>query len=81
MTASAAVLAGLATPAQALPFNLQSTPQPMAAPPTDFARPAVARPAKPSGVTAPSREKTAAKEKDGAQELAPKAKGLLSVII
>jgi lipoprotein-anchoring transpeptidase ErfK/SrfK len=76
MTASAAVLAGLATPAQALPFNLQSTPQPMAAPPPDFARPA-----KPSGATAPSREKTAAKEKDGAQELAPKAKGLLSVII
>jgi lipoprotein-anchoring transpeptidase ErfK/SrfK len=76
MTASAAVLAGLAAPAQALPFNLQSTSQPMAAPPPDFARPA-----KPGGVTAPSREKTAAKEKDGAQELAPKAKGLLSVII
>ena len=35
----------------------------------------------PSGIITASREKTAAKEKESAQDLAPKAKGLLSVII
>jgi lipoprotein-anchoring transpeptidase ErfK/SrfK len=81
MTASAALLTGLATPVQARPFDLQPAQQPMAAPPPDFARPAVARTAKPSGITTASRDKVAAKDKDSAQDLAPKARGLLSVII
>jgi lipoprotein-anchoring transpeptidase ErfK/SrfK len=80
MTASAALLTGLATPVQALPFSVQPASQPMAAPP-DVARPATARSAQPRGAVTASRDKVAAKEKDGAQDLAPKAKGLLSVII
>jgi lipoprotein-anchoring transpeptidase ErfK/SrfK len=77
MTASAALLAGLGTSANALPFNLQ----PQAAPQPEFARPAptLQRPAKPNAVNSASRDKSAAKE--SADELAPKAKGILSVII
>ncbi len=77
VTASAALLAGLGTSANALPFNLQR----QAAPQPEFARPAptVQRPAKPSAVNSASRDKAAAKESP--DELAPKAKGILSVII
>ena len=89
MTASAALLAGLATSlatsANALPFNLQpqAAPQPTAAPQPELARPAptAVRPVKPNGVTIAPRDKSAAKEKEVAEDLAPKAKGLLSVII
>ena len=86
MTASAALLAGLATSfatsANALPFNLQpqTAPQPAAVPQLDAARPVVARPTKPNVVTA-SRDKPAGKEKESAEDVASKAKGLLAVII
>jgi lipoprotein-anchoring transpeptidase ErfK/SrfK len=80
MMASAALLAGAATPAQALPFNQQPAQQPTLAPPSDYARP-VARTFRPSRVVTASRDKVAAKEKDSAQDIAPKARGLLSVII
>jgi lipoprotein-anchoring transpeptidase ErfK/SrfK len=78
MLASTALLA-FATPAQAVPFNLQ----PAAAPLPYYVRPAMARPAKPSGITTASREKaaTAAKNKDGTEDLAAKARGILSVVI
>jgi lipoprotein-anchoring transpeptidase ErfK/SrfK len=81
VTASVGLLAGLAAPAAALPFNLQPSvaPQPAAVPPPDVARPAQ-RPARPN-VTAASRDKSAAKEKEGEQDLGSKAKGLLSVVI
>lgn len=82
MTASVGLLAGLAAPAEALPFNLQPnvTPRPVAAPQPDVGRQAPLRPARPN-VTTASRDKSAAKEKDGEQDLASKAKGLLSVVI
>jgi lipoprotein-anchoring transpeptidase ErfK/SrfK len=82
VTASVGLLAGLAAPAEALPFNLQPnvTPQPVAAPQPDVGRQAPLRPARPN-VTTASRDKSAAKEKEGEQDLAPKAKGLLSVVI
>jgi lipoprotein-anchoring transpeptidase ErfK/SrfK len=78
MLASTALLA-FATPAQAVPFNLQ----PAAAPLPYYVRPAMARPAKPSGITTASREKaaTAARNKDGTDDLAAKARGILSVVI
>jgi lipoprotein-anchoring transpeptidase ErfK/SrfK len=71
MTASAALLAGLAS-ANALPLNQQP-----AAAQSEAARPA----AKPNGLVAASREKSPAKAKASADEVAAKAKGLLSVII
>ena len=66
MTASVALLAGLATPAQAFPFDFQPRPaaQPMA---KNVAK----------NMVAAAREKPAAKE----EELSAKAKGLLTVII
>ena len=77
MTASAALLAGLGTSANALPFNLQ----PQAAPQPGYARPAptMQRPAKPVAVNSASRDKSTPKE--SADELAPKANGILGVII
>jgi lipoprotein-anchoring transpeptidase ErfK/SrfK len=82
MTASIGLLAGLAAPAAALPFNLQPSvaPQPAAAPQPDVARQAPQRPTRPN-VTTASRDKPAAKEKEGEQDLATKAKGLLSVVV
>jgi lipoprotein-anchoring transpeptidase ErfK/SrfK len=77
MTASVALLAGLATSAQAFPFDWpsRSEPRQIAVPPPlpEAARPA-ARPAKPS--VSASR-----KDEDNPQDVAAKAKGLLSVII
>src|SRR4051812_12081607 len=83
MMASTALLVAFASPAQAVPFNVQPAPQPAVAPSPYYARPAVARPAKPSPVVTASREKlaTSAKEKDSSQDLAAKAKGILSVVI
>jgi lipoprotein-anchoring transpeptidase ErfK/SrfK len=82
MLASTALLVAFVTPAQALPFNQQPAAQPIAAPSPYYGRPAVVRPAKPAAVTTASREKvaTATKDKD-AQDLAAKAKGILSVVI
>src|SRR5262249_35781912 len=81
MTASVALLVGLGAPALAFPFDWgqqRSAPQPMAAP--DAAKP-TARAAKTA-----ARDKVAAK--DGAkdqestpEELSPKAKGVLTVVI
>ena len=71
MTASAALLAGVAS-AEALPFDQQ---WPMQQP--QRLRPA----AKPNGSVVASREKHPAKAKPGAEDVAAKAKGVLSVII
>jgi lipoprotein-anchoring transpeptidase ErfK/SrfK len=71
MTASAALLAGIAS-ADALPFDQQwPTQQPQRW------RPA----AKPNGFAVASRDKQPAKAKPGAEDVAAKAKGVLSVII
>jgi lipoprotein-anchoring transpeptidase ErfK/SrfK len=68
------LVAGVGTPANALPINLKpnATPQ---------LEPAVTaqRPARPGGIVTASRERSAAKESAG--ELAAKAKGILSIII
>jgi lipoprotein-anchoring transpeptidase ErfK/SrfK len=70
MTASAALLAGLATSTQALPFNQQSEGQ------SEASRPAKAK-AKGTALTAP--DKTSAKPES--EDLAAKAKGVLAVVI
>ena len=72
MTASAALLAGLATSANALPFNLQSSAG---------SRPEAARPAKPNGTAVASRDKASTKAKESPEDVAAKAKGVLSVVI
>ena len=80
MTASIGLLAGFAAPAAALPFNLQPSvapPPAAAAPQPDVTRPAQ-RPARP-GVNTASRGKSVAKE--GEQDLASRAKGLLTVVV
>jgi lipoprotein-anchoring transpeptidase ErfK/SrfK len=71
MTATAALLAGLATSAHALPFNVQ----PSAGPRSESGR--VVRP---SGTAVASREKTATKPKAG-EDVAARAKGVLTVVI
>ena len=68
MTASAALLAGL-TSASALPLNVQ--------PQYEVGRPVV----KPNRLAVASREKSPAKPKANTDDVAAKAKGLLSVII
>ena len=68
MTASAALLAGLATSAEALPFNLQ--PQG-----------ATQRQVTPRGAALAAREKASVKPKQNADDVAAKAKGVLSVVI
>ncbi|HEX4828711.1 MAG TPA: L,D-transpeptidase family protein, partial [Xanthobacteraceae bacterium] len=68
MTASAALLAGL-TSASALPLNVQ--------PQYEVGRPVV----KPNRLAVASREKSPAKAKANTDDVAAKAKGLLSVII
>jgi lipoprotein-anchoring transpeptidase ErfK/SrfK len=80
MTASAALLAALATPAGAFLFDVQpqAAPPPAAAP---VPGPALTRPAKPAGVTTASRDKATEKTEKSEEDLALKAKGLLSVII
>ncbi len=72
MTASTALLVGLATSAEALPFGLQPT-----APP----HPAAARAAKPKATVLAAREKASAKVKAGAEDMAAKARGVLSVVV
>jgi lipoprotein-anchoring transpeptidase ErfK/SrfK len=80
VTASIGLLAGLATSAAALPFNLQPrVAPPPAAVPQDFTRPAQ-RALRPN-VSNASRDKSAAKEKEGEQDLGSRAKGLLTVIV
>jgi lipoprotein-anchoring transpeptidase ErfK/SrfK len=71
MTASAALLAGLAS-ADALPLDQQWPTQQ-----SQGLRPA----AKPNGLVVASREKHPAKAKPGAEDVAAKAKGVLSVVI
>jgi lipoprotein-anchoring transpeptidase ErfK/SrfK len=82
MTASLALLAGLAASAEAFPFDWQSNPWPQ----PNFGRhgaPAV-RPAKPAA-TAVLREKSAATDKSATKEtpadIAAKAKGVLTIAI
>ena len=71
MTASAALLAGIAS-ADALPFDQQwPTQQPQR----------LRSVAKPNGLVVATREKHPAKAKSGAEDVAAKAKGVLSVII
>ncbi|MBV8285518.1 MAG: L,D-transpeptidase family protein, partial [Hyphomicrobiales bacterium] len=72
MTASAALLAGL-TSADALPLNVP----PVAAPQAEAGRPVV----KPNRLTVASREKSPAKAKANTDDVAAKAKGVLSLII
>src|SRR5262245_24478726 len=67
MTAGAALLAGLAS-ADALPFNQQQS---------QGLRPS----AKPNGLVVAAREKPSTKAKAGSEDVAAKAKGVLSVII
>src|SRR5262249_31686539 len=73
VTASAALLVGLGSSAAALPLNQQ----PLAAPQPEAARPAVTRLAKASA----ARERAPAKEKEKPDELASKAKGVLTIAI
>src|SRR5262245_21584921 len=71
MTASAALLAGLSS-ASALPLNAQP-----AAAQSEVGRPVV----KPNRLVVASREKSSAKAKASTDDVAAKAKGLLSVVI
>jgi lipoprotein-anchoring transpeptidase ErfK/SrfK len=71
MTASAALLTGLATSANAVPLNMQPGPAP---------QPDVARPAKPKGTVLASRDKAATKPKEG-EDVAARAKGVLTVVV
>jgi lipoprotein-anchoring transpeptidase ErfK/SrfK len=71
MTASAALLAGLATSADALPLNVQPT----AAPSSDLGRPV-----RPKPTVLASRDRGPAKAKES-EDVAAKAKGVLTVVI
>jgi lipoprotein-anchoring transpeptidase ErfK/SrfK len=71
MTASAALLVALTSSANGLPFNLQPSGSPSEA----------ARPAKPNGTAVASRDKASTKAKEGPEDVAAKAKGVLSVVI
>src|SRR5262245_8542379 len=71
--AGAALLAGLGGPAEAYPFDLQ----PRAAAQPEAIRPALTRPAR----AVVPREKVAPKEKEAADELAAKTKGVLTVVV
>ena len=72
MTASAALLVGLATSADALPLNLQqqAAPQPQAG-----------RHATPARTALAARDKASAKAKQPADDVAARAKGVLTVVI
>ena len=69
LTAGAALLTGLATPAEALPFDQQPTAPSQAG-----------RPAKAKATVLAARDKTAAKPKES-EDIAAKAKGVLAVVI
>jgi lipoprotein-anchoring transpeptidase ErfK/SrfK len=71
MTATAALLAGLATSANALPFNVQPSAEP---------RSESGRVVRPSGTAVASREKTSTKPK-ASEDVAARAKGVLTVVI
>ena len=71
MTATAALLTGLATSANAVPLNMQ----PGSAPPPD-----AARSAKPKATVLASRDKASTKPKES-EDLAARAKGVLTVVV
>jgi lipoprotein-anchoring transpeptidase ErfK/SrfK len=71
MTASAALLAGLAGPANAVPFNVQAGTAP---------RPDAVRPARAKATVLASRDKAATKPKES-EDVAAKAKGVLTVVV
>jgi lipoprotein-anchoring transpeptidase ErfK/SrfK len=72
MTASAALLAGLATSAEALPFNQQ---------PQGAAQPQAGRAVRPHATLLAARDKAPVKPKQHADDLVAQAKGVLSVVI
>ena len=71
MTASAALLTGLASSANAVPLIMQPEPAP---------RPEAARSAKPKSTVLASRDKAATKPKES-EDVAAKAKGVLTVVV
>ena len=71
MTASAALLTGLASSANAVPLIMQPEPAP---------RPEAARSVKPKSTVLASRDKAAAKPKES-EDVAAKAKGVLTVVV
>jgi lipoprotein-anchoring transpeptidase ErfK/SrfK len=71
MTASAALLTGLASSANAVPLIMQSAPAP---------QPEAARSAKPKSTVLASRDKAATKPKES-EDVAAKAKGVLTVVV
>src|SRR3954469_98586 len=71
MTASAALLTGLATSANAVPLIMQPGPAP---------QPEAARSAKPKSSVLASRDKAATKSKES-EDVAAKARGLLTVVV
>jgi len=71
MTASAALLTGLASSANAVPLIMQSGPAP---------QPEVARSAKPKSAVLASRDKAATKAKES-EDVAARAKGVLTVVV
>jgi lipoprotein-anchoring transpeptidase ErfK/SrfK len=71
MTASAALLTGLASSANAVPLIMQSGPAP---------QPEAARSAKPKSTVLASRDKAATKSKES-EDVAAKARGLLTVVV
>ena len=71
MTASAALLTGLASSASAVPLIMQSGPAP---------QPEAARSAKPKSTVLASRDKAATKPKES-EDVAAKAKGVLTVVV
>jgi lipoprotein-anchoring transpeptidase ErfK/SrfK len=71
MTASAALLTGLASSANAVPLIMQSGPAP---------QPEAARSAKPKSTVLASRDKAATKPKES-EDVAAKAKGVLTVVV
>jgi lipoprotein-anchoring transpeptidase ErfK/SrfK len=85
-TAGIALLAGLATSAQAFQFDWQqrAAPQPVAMPQPEAVRP-TPRPPKATTTTTASRDKPAAKDgkdvKDNPEDVAGRAKGQLSIIV
>jgi lipoprotein-anchoring transpeptidase ErfK/SrfK len=77
LLAAAGVLVCMSAPVEALPFNMQPWARQPEVVRQPVSRPSVARPAKPSAVAA--RQKTEQKER--AEDVASKARGVLGVII
>ena len=71
MTATAALLTGLATSANAVPLNMQPGPAPL---------PDAARSAKPKATVLASRDKASTKPKES-EDVAARAKGVLTVVV